>query len=235
MTTLPFKLSVDPLPVQFLLTVRGTLAAPNLEGGRLAHNQAAGSDEGVAMARSFGDLSHSVYVPVEPAASGAGELLIIDYWNSVEGLQTFFSNEQVQQGGAFVFKKDRDNVVWQGTPGLPRFNLQAPTGKNERFLGLARGPVAAREPAEKILTESLRKRANIARAKGLMSREWYFRLTPPGEKPSLEAIGIDIWFDADGMREVYADPAELEALSGLFTGRKATSVWQKPPGAWVEW
>jgi hypothetical protein len=235
MTTLPFKLSVDPLPVQFLLTVRGTLAAPNLEGGRQAHNQAAGSDEGVAMARSFGDLSHAVYVPVEPPSSGAGELLIIDYWNSVEGLQTFFSNEQVQQGGAFVFKKDRDNVVWQGTPGLPRFNLQAPTGKSERYVGLARGPVASREGAEKILTESLRKRANIARAKGLMSREWYFRLTPPGEKPSLEAIGIDVWFDADGMREVYADPAELDALAGLFTGRPATSVWQKPPGAWVEW
>jgi len=235
MTTLPFKLSVDPLPVQFLLTVRGTLAAPNLEGGRQAHNQAAGSDEGVAMARSFGDLSHAVYVPVEPPSSGAGELLIIDYWNSVEGLQTFFSNEQVQQGGAFVFKKDRDNVVWQGTPGLPRFNLQAPTGKSERYVGLARGPVASREGAEKILTESLRKRANIARAQGLMSREWYFRLTPPGEKPSLEAIGIDVWFDADGMREVYADPAELDALAGLFTGRPATSVWQKPPGAWVEW
>jgi hypothetical protein len=235
MTTLPFKLSVQPAPVQFLLTVRGSLAAPNLEGGRLAHNQAAGSDEGVAMARSFGDLSHAVYVPVEPAASGAGELLIIDYWNSVEGLQTFFSNEQVQQGGAFVFKNDRDNVVWQTTPGLPRFNLPAPTGKSESYVGLARGLVASRDGAEKILTDAFRKRINIARAKGLMSREWYFRLSPPGEKPSLEAIGVDVWFDADGMKEVYADPAEMEALQGLFAGRPATSVWRKPAGMWVEW
>ena len=235
MTTLPFKLSIEPAPFQFLLTVRGTLAAPNLEGGRQAHNQAAGSDEGVAMARSFGDLSHAVYVPVEPAATGAGELLIIDYWNSVEGLQSFFSNEQVQQGGAFVFKSDRDNVVWQSTSGLPRFSLQAPTGKIERYVGLARGPIASRETAEKILTEALRKRVNLARAKGLMSRQWYFRLSPPGEKPSLEAIGVDLWFDADGMREVYSDPAELDVLAGLFTGRPETSVWRKPPGAWVEW
>jgi hypothetical protein len=235
MTALPFKLSIQPAPVQFLLTVRGTMAAPNLEKGRLAHNMAAGSDEGVAMARSFGDLSHAVYVPVEPPSSGAGELLIIDYWNSVEGLKSFFSNEQVQQGGTMVFQKDRENVVWQSTPGLPRFNLPAPTSKNERYLGIARGPVVSREGAEKILTESLRKAANTSRAKGLLSREWFFRLSAPGEKPSLEAIGLDVWFDADGMREVYADPAEMAGLAGLFTGAPATSVWRKPAGAWVEW
>ena len=68
-----------------------------------------------------------------------------------------------------------------------------------------------------------------------MSREWYFRLTPPGEKPSLEAIGVDVWFDAEGMQEVYAEPAEMAALRGVFAGRPATSVWQKPPGMWVEW
>jgi hypothetical protein len=235
MTALPFKLSIQPAPVQFLLTVRGSLAAPNLESGRLAHNQAAGSDEGVAMARSFGDLSHAVYAPVEPASSGAGELLIIDYWNSVEGLQTFFGNEQVQMGGKMVFKNDRENVIWQGSPGLPRMSLPAPAGRHERYLGLARGPVGSRDGAEKLLTEAFRKRANIARAKGLLSREWYFRLTAPGEKPSLEAIGVDLWFDADGMREVYSGPAEMEALQGLFTAAPATSVWRKPPGAWVEW
>jgi hypothetical protein len=235
MTTLPFKLSIEPAPVQFLLTVRGSMAAPNLEGGRLAHNQAAGSDEGVAMARSFGDLSHAVYVPIEPTRSGAGELLIIDYWNSVEGLMTFFSNEQVQQGGTMVFKNDRENVVWQSTPGLPRFGLPAPTGKNERYVGLARGPVASREGAERILTEALRKGANSSRARGLMSRDWYFRASPPGEKPSLEAIGVDVWFDAEGMKEVYADPAELGRLAGLFTGAPALSTWQRPKGAWVEW
>src|SRR5579871_5289422 len=90
MTTLPFKLSVDPAPTQFLFTVRGPMAPSDLEGGRKVHNVAAGADQAVAAARSFGDLSHAVYVPVEPPASGAGELLIIDYWNSPQGLQSFF-------------------------------------------------------------------------------------------------------------------------------------------------
>ncbi len=234
MTMLPFKLSIQPAPVQFLLTVRGQMAPTNLEAGRIAHNQAAGSDQGVALARSFGDLSHTVFVPVEPAASGAGELLIIDYWNSVEGLQAFFANPQVQQGGPMLFR-DREAVVWAATPGLPRFGLPAPTGRNERYLGIARGMTASREGAEKILTESVRKAVNTGRAKGLLSREWYFRLSPPGEKPSLEVFGVDVWFDAEGMRTTYADPAEMASLAGLFTGPPATSVWQKPTGAWVEW
>ena len=41
--------------------------------------------------------------------------------------------------------RDREAVLWQGTPGLPRFSLPAPTGKNERYVGLARGTVASRE------------------------------------------------------------------------------------------
>ena len=70
MTTLPFKLQIAPAATQVLLTVRGEMAAPNREKGREAHNMTAGSDQGVAAARSFGDLSHAVFVPVEaPAAA----------------------------------------------------------------------------------------------------------------------------------------------------------------------
>lgn len=234
MTMLPFKLQVDPLTAQFLFTVRGPLAAKDIEGGRIAHNMAAGSDQAIAAARSFSDLSHAVYVPVEPPKSGAGELLIIDYWNNPDGIGKFFSDPQVQQGGTMVYR-EREAVVWQATPGLPRFSLPAPMGKNERYVGLARGMVNSREGAEKILTEALRQGANTSRAKGLMSREWFFRLTRPGEKPSLEAIGVDVWFDADGMQEVYASPDEMKHLGGLFAGEPTLSVWQKPKGAWVEW
>ena len=149
MTTLPFKLQVDPTPAQFLFTVRGPLVAKDLEGGRQAHNMAAGSDQGVAAARSFSDLSHAVYVPVKPThTSGAGELLIIDYWNNPEGIGKFFSDPQVQQGGTMVYK-DREAVIWERTPGLPQFSLPAPTGKNERYVGIARGPIASREKAER--------------------------------------------------------------------------------------
>src|SRR5690242_15084948 len=109
MTTLPFKLAIDPKPVQFLLTVEGTPQAADREQTRKTHNLAAGSDQGVAAARSFGDLSHAVYVPAGPSASD-NKLLFIDYWNSVDGLMTFFSDKQVQAGGEMVFKT-REPIV----------------------------------------------------------------------------------------------------------------------------
>src|SRR6185436_1434455 len=146
MTALPFKLQIDPLAAQFLFTVHGPLAAATLEGGRTAHNLAAGSDQGIAAARSFGDLSHAVYVPVDAPKSGAGDLFIVDYWNSPEGIGRFFSDPQVQRGGTTVFK-DREAVIWQSSPGLPRVILPAPYGKNDRFAGIVRGPVASREAA----------------------------------------------------------------------------------------
>ena len=234
MTTLPFTLSIDPAPAQFLFTVRGAPVARDHDGVRTAHNQYAASDQAVAFVRSCGDLSHAVFVPGDHKSGGPKELLFIDYWNSAEGLMKFFSDPQVQQGGTMVYR-DREAVIWERTPGLPHFSLPAPTGKNDRYVGLARGPIASREKAEKILTEALRKRANISRAKGLMSREWFFRLGRPGEKAPLEAVGVDVWFDAAGMQEVYADPAEMDVLEGLFTGMPETSVWQKPKGNWVEW
>ena len=55
------------------------------------------------MARSFGDLSHAVYVPADHTSGAPKEMLFIDYWNSPQGLMQFFSNEQVQQGGKLVF------------------------------------------------------------------------------------------------------------------------------------
>ena len=234
MTKLPFTLNVDPAPAQFLFTVRGKPAGTSHEAIRGAHNQIAGSDEGVAMARSFGDLSHAVYFPADHTTGAPKEMLFIDYWNSAEGLMKFFSDPQVQQGGKLVFD-ERDYVLWANTPGLPRVSLPAPEGRDERFVGLVRGNVASRAGAEQILMEATRKALNTNRAKGLMSREWYFRLTAPGETPSLEAIGYDLWFDGEGMQQVYADPAEMAPLANLFTARPDTSVWKKPGGQWVEW
>jgi hypothetical protein len=235
MTMLPFKLSIAPTADTFLLTVRGEMAAPDLESGRIAHNKTAGDDQGVAMARSFGDLSHAVWVPVKPAATkGAGELLIIDYWTSADGLRSFFASEPVQQGGGVLYKS-REPVVWRVSGPMPRFSLPAPAGRNDRWLGIARGPVKSIEAAETILSAAAAKGVHQSRAKGLMRREWFARLARPGDGSKPEVIGVDVWFDADGMKEVYNDPAEMAGFEGLFTGEPDLSVWQKPKGQWVEW
>ncbi len=94
----------------YLLTIRGTLAPPSLEAARPVHNQTAGAPEGVAAAKSLGDLSHMVYVPVNKELA---ELFIMDLWTSPSGLNQFFSDPQVQQGAAMIFTQ-RDPVVAAG-------------------------------------------------------------------------------------------------------------------------
>jgi hypothetical protein len=233
MTNLAFKLAVEPVARPFLLTVMGESAASDPETMRTSHNMAAGSDQGVAAARSFGDLSHAVYSRIAPA-SDANNLMFIDYWNSIEGLMQFFSDPQVQKGGEMVFKR-REPIVWMPSAGLPSFNLPAPVGRNERYVGLVHGPVKSHASAETLVTELLRRAANRHRANGLITREWYFRLNPPGQPESMDAIGVDVWFDKAGMDATYADPAELSGFGDLFTARPSTSTWQKPKGQWVEW
>src|ERR1700722_19335672 len=102
--TTPFESAV-------LLTVRGAYIPDTLEAMRVLHNSTAGSEQGIAAARSLGDLSHNVYAPHDKqAASDANEILFLDWWDSPKGIRDFFSNEQVQQQGARLFSS-RDASV----------------------------------------------------------------------------------------------------------------------------
>ena len=44
-----------------------------------------------------------VYVPMEAPKKGAGEFLILDIWNSMEGLNNFFANPTVQEQAGQIF------------------------------------------------------------------------------------------------------------------------------------
>jgi len=76
-----------------------------LEAARVVHNETAGDPRGIAAARSLGDLSHQVFVPIDPAANGARELLILDLWNSLPGLNQFFANQHMRRGGSMLFSR----------------------------------------------------------------------------------------------------------------------------------
>ena len=93
----------------YLLTIRGTLSSATLEAARKVHNQTAGAPPNIAAAQSLGDVSHMVYVPMEhdghAKTKGAGEFLIMDLWSSMEGLNTFFADPHVQEGGAAIFSR----------------------------------------------------------------------------------------------------------------------------------
>jgi quinol monooxygenase YgiN len=191
----------------------------------------------VAAARSFGDLSHNVYVPSQrskQSSAKAGELLFLDRWDNPQGIMEFFSNPHVQGQAAKMFSA-RDAAVWMPARGSFSYRLPAPRAKSERYVGIIRGPVKTPEQAIAVFTAADQKAQRTARKRGLLSHELFITLAAPGDSSPLELIGIDVWCDFAGMTEHYGDPQEMAALGGAFAGAPQASVWEQAPGNWSEW
>lgn len=222
----------------YLLAIRGTLSPATLEAARKVHNQTAGNPAGVAAAKSLGDVSHNVYVPMEhdghEKAQGAGEFLIMDLWTSLEGLNTFFADKQLQEGGAMIFS-ERDPVVWGAAAGFASYHIPAPFGMNDRIVTIARGFVKNMDEGRKLHNASIAKTISKARKAGNLSHQAYFRMAAPNSPEALEYLGVDIWMRGDEMMGYYEDPEFLEGFDHMFTAEVVTGVWTHPKGDWVEW
>jgi hypothetical protein len=199
------------------------------------HNETAGSQPGVAAARALGDLSHKVYAPClrsQQSSAKKGELMFLDNWQDAKGLMEFFSNKHVQEQGGKLFSA-RDAAVWMPARGAFSWHLQAARGKDARFVGMIRGPVANPEKTLEIFRAVDQNAQRDARRRSQLSHDLYIKLAQPGEP--LELLGIDVWSDFDGMTEHYSDKTHMSGLGGAFSGAPATSVWEEPAGNWNEW
>lgn len=220
-----------------LLTVRGTMVPKTLEDMRLLHNQTAGSPQGIAAARALGDLSHLVYAPLlstPQSTAKAGELLFLDIWVDPHGIMSFFSNEQVQQLSGQLFST-RDAAIWMPAAGSFSYHLPAPRSKRGRWVGMLRGPIASPESAIGIFRDVDIAAQRDARRRGLLSHELFIKLNPPGAPADLELLGLDVWCDAEGMREHYGDPTHMAPLKSAFSGAPTPTAWEAAPGDWSEW
>jgi hypothetical protein len=216
-----------------LLTVRGTLVPKTLESACKLHNETAGSAQGIEAARAFGDLSHKVYSPVHgvPGAE-PGELLVLDIWTSAEGIGKFFSNHAVQEQAGKLFTQ-RDATMWTPAAGSFGFDLPAPRGKDERYLGLVRGPISSRDQAIETFRGVLASKLGDARRRGQLAHMLFFKAPMPGDTSGAELFGLDVWCDARGMQEHYR---ELSGYERAFSGAPRTSVWEQAAGGnWSEW
>lgn len=218
----------------YLLSIRGTLAPATLEAARTVHNETAGAPQNVAAAQSLGDLSHMVHVSTHPHGGGAAEFLILDQWNSMEGLNQFFANPQVQEQAGRIFTT-RDPVVWAPAEGFAGYHFPAPHGKNDRIVGVVRGPVRSQAEAQAAHNAIVGGQVNKARKAGNLSHEAYFRLAQPGAPESLEFFAVDVWYNAAGMGEYYDDPDLSKGFEKLFAGEPSATTWVHPAGQWVEW
>jgi hypothetical protein len=216
----------------FLLTVRGTTTTPALDEARAMHNATAGAPQSAAGARSLGDLSHNVFAPISPELDG--QLLFIDFWNSLSGLGNFFANPHVQDAASQLFTS-RDGVVWSQLEGFGAFHLLVPSGRSIGAVGLIRVTVTSLEDAAAAFTAYAATTVNTSRSYGIVSHSTWARVANPGEPASNEIIGLDLWMDADRMNEYYALSLGFEHFGAVFAGAPDTSVWRSAPGEWVEW
>jgi len=182
----------------------------------------------------MGDLSHMVYVPVDNAGPSAGEFLILDIWNNVDGLNQFFANKQVQEQAGQIFSQ-RDPVVWVPAEGFYNYHIPVPYGKNDRIVAVVRGTVKSIEEARTVHNQIVGDNVNTARRAGDISHEAYVRLANPGTSEASEFFAVDVWMDAVGMAQYYETPGFMSSLSILFVSQPTTSVWIHPEGEWVEW
>ncbi|HEY2646957.1 MAG TPA: hypothetical protein VGI34_08270 [Candidatus Acidoferrales bacterium] len=220
----------------YLLVIQGVLKAKTLEDARNTHNMTAGNPEGVAGARALGDLSHNVFVTAGDTNGSAGGLLILDLWNNLEGFNKFFSNKQVQDGGAMIFASVEGRDLWSPARDFRSFVLPSPSGKEKgRCVGLLRGTVRSRESAKAAFDLMAKETINAARMEGQVSHEIFFRLTQPGQPASLDLLGVDVWMDAEGMGRFYSKPQHMAPVRDVFTSAPGTSVWKSPTDQWVEW
>jgi hypothetical protein len=175
-----------------------------------------------------------VYIPADRPQSEAGEFLILDLWNSMNGLNQFFANPQVQEQGGRIFRS-RDPVVWAPAEGFNTYHYPAPSNKTERMVAIVRGMVSSRIEARKRHNAIIAKQVNKSRMAGNMSHETYFKLPPPGTPETLEFFAVDVWMSASGMNSFYQDPEFQRSFHELFTAPPTTSTWSHPTGEWVEW
>jgi quinol monooxygenase YgiN len=216
----------------YLLAIRGNLAPKTLEAARALHNSTAGHPANVAAAKSLGDLCHMVYVPLQ--ASPDNEFLILDVWNSLEGLNQFFTNPTVQEQAGQIFTR-RDPVVWAPAGDFISYHIPSPFGKNERYVAVVRGTATSREDAQARHNALIAKATGKARRRGHLSHDAYFRLSPPGTPESNEFFAVDVWMNAAGMGEHYQDPEIMAGIGPMFAGMPTSSIWVHPAGDWVEW
>jgi hypothetical protein len=214
----------------YLLTVLGTPKDVSPESAVELHNATAGNPDGVAAAKSLGDLSHNVFVP----ALAETRLLFLDTWNSPQGLGRFFGDEATQHGAGLLWDEFQP-TLWMPAAGFGSYVLPAPSGKSVGAVGLMRAPVSSYEAAGTAFHADSAAKINASRQQGLLGHTlWVPVPMAPGQTTAVEVLGVDYWTDVDGMNTWY-ETATYDQLAPVFTGAPETSAWKAAGSAWVEW
>jgi hypothetical protein len=213
----------------YLLTVLGTPKVSPEKAVDL-HNATAGNPQGVAAAKSLGDLSHNVFVP----AAAETRLLFLDTWNSPTGLGQFFADKATQEGAGMLWDSFQP-TLWMPAAGFGSYTLPATSGKSVGALGLLRVGVSSFDAAAPAFHADSSAKINAARQHGMLGHTlWVPVPMGPGQPTAVEVLGVDSWIDVDGMNAWY-ETASYDHVAPVFTGAPETGAWKTAGPTWVEW
>jgi hypothetical protein len=214
-----------------------------------------GPQPGIEIARSLGDISHNLYTPAEGlgSLSGAkpGELLFIDYWTDLGGMETFFSNPFAQEAGDRLFSS-REESEWMPARDAFTFHVPATAGTPARFVGMQRAPVGSAEDAIAALGKLVSTNLGTARRLGQLSHSLFVRqasvvaVRPAsnasrsgGERVAaptepVEILAVDFWSTFEGLKEHYSASTATNGLDEVLAKPLTVSIWE-PVSGFVEW
>jgi hypothetical protein len=214
-----------------------------------------GPQPGIEIARSLGDISHNLYTPAEGlgSLSGAkpGELLFIDYWTDLGGMETFFSNPFAQEAGDRLFSS-REESEWMPALAAFTFHVPATAGTPARFVGMMRAPVRSAEDSIAALGKLVSTNLGAARRLGQLSHSLFVRqasvvaVRPAsnasrsgGERVAaptepVEILAVDFWSTFEGLKEHYSASTATNGLDEVLAKPLTVSIWE-PVSGFVEW
>ncbi len=240
-----------------LHTTRGILNPKTLDEARTMHNAfvTQGPQPGIEIARSLGDISHTVYTHAVGTggllAASPGELLFIDYWVDPNGMEQFFSNPFAQEAGDRLFSS-RDEAEWIPVPAAFTFQVPARADTPAPFIAMLRAPVREASDATSVLAKLVWKNLGASRRHGQLSHHLFVRealvvaarpasnahrnggesIAAPTEP--VEILAVDFWSTLEGLKEHYGDAMAMNGLDDALAGPLTVSVWE-PVSGFSEW
>jgi hypothetical protein len=252
-SSVPMETVMQPLTLHL---TRGVLAS-TIDETRGMHNAFVdeGSRPGREIASSLGDLSHNVYTPARGVDSALraqpGELLFVDYWAAVSGMEMFFANPVALTAADTLFSS-REESEWAVAPNGFGFSVPARYGAPPGFVAITRAAIRSTDEAVPAIGKLISAGLPAARRRGQVSHGLFIRdagianrrpaantrrahgNTLAQSHAQAEVLTLDWWSTVDGLAEHYRDATLMGGLPDALVGPAETAVWQQE-GGFSEW
>lgn len=201
---------------------------------KMIHDNFAGN--GKAQAIGLGDQGHYVFLNLLPPPDGGAlppsdQVLAIDLWNDLNGLQTFLQNPDVQSFLGSLYTGQPEVTITIHPDGFTEWGALNPINQAKPLFAFSIRDTfkASSVDQEKTDHNSVADNAKAsAMGAGDVAHTVYLDMTD-----TRQFQAIDYWTNLTGPGQVYGDPNFQAAFASIFT--MAPTVEGYVASDWVQW